>query len=159
MYANAQDDTEVQGLSDLLSIWTHDGLSPLTVVKGFSDLLHEGYIGPLNQQQKTTIHTIRLSAQTVIDSWNELVDYFHKATLKPSLSANKLTTDEFHTLRNGIIDPAITTLKTIQAQTARLLNQTDGELTTQQFESLEAVHRACFSAIQRWHDPLDYFAN
>ncbi|MDO3380073.1 hybrid sensor histidine kinase/response regulator [Geoalkalibacter halelectricus] len=52
--------TEIEEVkADFLSMLVHDLRSPLTSIRGFSDVLAQGMLGPLSDEQKSALHNIQ----------------------------------------------------------------------------------------------------
>ncbi len=69
--------------SDFVSMVSHELKTPVTVIKGYAQLLHDGIIGEVNERQKDVVGTI-------VDKTDELTNL-----ISDLLNLLKLETDEF----------------------------------------------------------------
>jgi hypothetical protein len=62
---------------DVYAIWRNEGLTPLSTIKGYVDLLLIGGLGPLQltEQQRQALDIIRQSCSQAIQCWYSLSDY------------------------------------------------------------------------------------
>ena len=59
----------------LLGMAAHDLRNPLTVIRGYSELLEDGVIGVLNEQQRQVVQHIQRSSEYMAELVNDLLDY------------------------------------------------------------------------------------
>lgn len=69
---------EVVHFNDLknkfLGIAAHDLRNPIAVIKGYADLFADGLLGPLTEDQKTSIHAINQHCGKMLDLISDLLD-------------------------------------------------------------------------------------
>jgi signal transduction histidine kinase len=103
--ANAQLYAELtaanQSKSEFVSFVAHELKNPLTSIRGFSDFLLKGVMGPLNEQQRNFVGTIRSSAERMNTMVSDLNDATKLQTnnLRIEFSAVSLHTVVEETLR------------------------------------------------------------
>jgi len=66
-----------QDKAKFISVVTHELRLPLTSIKGYSDLLRQGLVGPLNDQQANFINVIRTNADRMAVLISDLSDMSH----------------------------------------------------------------------------------
>lgn len=62
-------------LYNIWSMWSHTGLTPLGTIKGYTDLLLEGFFGELTDEQYEALTVIKRSCDKAITSWWHPSDY------------------------------------------------------------------------------------
>lgn len=97
--ANAELRRMDQVKDEFLSIMTHDLKSPLVSILGYSDMLLGGMAGPLTEQQKNFLGTVKQQAAQVQGMIDSLLDYtraeFGKLVIKQeSVDLNSLAEDQ-----------------------------------------------------------------
>ncbi|MCK4517069.1 MAG: hybrid sensor histidine kinase/response regulator, partial [Spirochaetaceae bacterium] len=84
---------ELSKLSELkdefLGIAAHDMRTPLTVIKGWSDLFLEGMLGDLNSEQSEAIESISQQVRTMLELINDLLDVTKIESGKVQLNLGK----------------------------------------------------------------------
>lgn len=62
-------------LLEWFAAWKNDGISQLTTIKGYSDILLRGLVGDLSDKQREFIEIIARSCEHAVDYWNFPSDY------------------------------------------------------------------------------------
>jgi signal transduction histidine kinase len=77
-----------------LGMAAHDLRNPLASIRGLTEFLRDGSMGPLNSEQKDLIETIHGASQSMLDLVNELLDVatIEAGELKLNLEAEDLGT-------------------------------------------------------------------
>lgn len=60
--------------SDFVNLASHQLRTPLTPIKGFSDMLRKGDVGPLSEEQKDVADKIFISAERMVQLVNDFLD-------------------------------------------------------------------------------------
>ena len=60
--------------SDFLANMSHELRTPLNAIIGFSEILRDELIGPVNDEQKECVNDIRLSGQHLLEMINDILD-------------------------------------------------------------------------------------
>jgi len=60
--------------SDFVSNVSHELRTPMTAIKGYTDLLHAGAVGPINDEQKRFLKIIKNNAERLTALINDLLD-------------------------------------------------------------------------------------
>ncbi len=68
-------DIEPSDLYDLFLIWRHEGIMPLSVIKGYAEMLLEGSVGDLTQEQRSSLEVLRRKSIEGIQYWHTLELY------------------------------------------------------------------------------------
>jgi len=153
-----EDKNTENDLSCFLPNWRQDGINPLVMVKGYSELLLDNGIGNLNNSQIEVMQKIFDLSKEAINSWHKFTDYFYlNSSDREPISPAEINPIQFKLLREKIIDPALTTLQKIGEYSDALLKEKFGILTNEQREALDIIHRYCVLATQRWDQPINYF--
>ncbi len=71
---NAQLEEASRMKSDFLASMSHELRTPLNAIIGFSELLHDGLLGPLTAEQKESVGDIRNSGQHLLSLINDILD-------------------------------------------------------------------------------------
>jgi signal transduction histidine kinase len=86
-----------QEKSKFVSVVTHELRIPMTSIKGYTDLLRQGIIGPINEQQRNFLNVIRNNVERMSALVSDLADISHietgrmKLNLKPVSLPENLT--------------------------------------------------------------------
>ncbi len=90
LYKAVQDANQAK--TRFVSVVTHELRIPMTSIKGYTDLLRQGMVGPLNDMQKNFLEVIRNNVERMSVLVSDLSDISHIETgrLKLSLSAANL---------------------------------------------------------------------
>ncbi len=143
---------------EMLIMWRHDGIHPLTFVHGYADLLLKGVLGSLTEEQCDALAAIDRCCRESIEKWHEFGDYFQLGHLdKQVLSPTEITQAGRLYLRDQIFEKALTSLCTVKSLSEDLLAEKLGTLTVEQREWINVINRRCEIAIDRWRPLLDYF--
>ncbi len=86
-----------QEKSRFVSIVTHELRTPMTSIKGFTDLLHQGAVGPLNDQQRSFLDIIRSNVDRMSALVADLSDISHIETGRLKLEPAAIKLDELVT--------------------------------------------------------------
>jgi len=75
--SSAMSDQQRPDFLDVYAIWRNHGLTPLSTIKGYADLLSIGALGPLQltEQQRQALEMIRQTCSQAIQCWYSLSDY------------------------------------------------------------------------------------
>jgi len=68
---------------EFISVASHELRTPMTVIRGFINLLVSGQLGPINSEQKSALEKVTRNTKTLIDLVNDMLDL-------AKLEANKL---------------------------------------------------------------------
>ncbi len=90
--------------SDFISNITHELFTPLTSIKGFTELIHSGDMGEINEEQKNCLETILRSSDRLSRLLKELLD-------AANLEKNQLELQFAFTSINDIISKSIMELQ------------------------------------------------
>jgi signal transduction histidine kinase len=66
-----------QSRSKFVSVVTHELRLPLTSIKGYTDLLRQGIVGPVNDQQKNFLNVVRTNVDRMSALISDLSDMSH----------------------------------------------------------------------------------
>lgn len=69
-----------QAKNKFVSVVTHELRLPLTSIKGYTDLLRQGIVGPINEQQVEFLETIRKNVERMSALISDLSDISHMET-------------------------------------------------------------------------------
>lgn len=69
-----------QARNQFVSVVTHELRLPLTAIKGYTDLLRQGAVGPVNEQQLSFLATIRSNVDRMSSLLSDLSDISHIET-------------------------------------------------------------------------------
>ena len=86
--------------SEFISVAAHEMRTPITVIKGYSDLFHDGDLGPLTVKQRQALDAID-------DSLNGLVRLTDQATRVSQIESERLILDPCPHELPGIVDSAV----------------------------------------------------
>ncbi len=75
----------------------------MTSIKGYTDLLRAGVVGPINEQQSSFLNVIRNNVERMSSLVSDLSDINHMETAASSLTLNRFHFD--------CVDDALLTLK------------------------------------------------
>jgi light-regulated signal transduction histidine kinase (bacteriophytochrome) len=70
-------DTEHPEFCEAYAVWRNNGLTPLTAINGYAELLRRGAFGSLTDPQQQAIATILLNTQQAMHHWYLGTDYLH----------------------------------------------------------------------------------
>jgi hypothetical protein len=70
-------DTEHPEFCEAYAVWRNNGLTPLTAINGYAELLRRGAFGSLTDLQQQAIATILLNTQQAMHHWYLGMDYLH----------------------------------------------------------------------------------
>ena len=81
--------TAKQDKAKFISVVTHELRLPLTSIKGYTDLLRQGLVGPVNDQQANFLNVVRTNADRMATLISDLADTSHiqsgRLKLQPKL--------------------------------------------------------------------------
>ncbi len=69
-----------QERAKFISVVTHELRLPLTSIKGYTDLLRQGIVGPVNDQQKNFLNVVRSNVERMTALISDLSDMSHLQT-------------------------------------------------------------------------------
>ena len=91
--------------SDFLANMSHELRTPLNAIIGFSEMLVDEKVGPLNPDQKEFLNDILKSAQHLLEVINDVLDLAKVATGKLELNAQSFSLKEAIAETCGIVKP------------------------------------------------------
>jgi PAS domain S-box-containing protein len=80
--------------TEFISNITHELFTPLTSIKGFAELLHDGTVGDINDQQKKSLEAILRNSDRLIRLIKELLDTAHLEKNKLGLKFGLISISE-----------------------------------------------------------------
>lgn len=83
--------TDQPGIEELFSFWRHEGLTPLSVVRGFTELFLKGAWGLLSAEQHQAMQVIYRSALQAVHRWCYPADYLRFLNGEPHFAAGHLS--------------------------------------------------------------------
>jgi PAS domain S-box-containing protein len=83
-----------QAKSDFLSAVSHELRTPLTAIMGFSEVLECHTLGPLNEQQQTSVERISDSARHLRDLINEVLTFQQLNTVQATITSSTVDAGE-----------------------------------------------------------------
>lgn len=104
-----------QARSKFVSVVTHELRTPMTSIKGYTDLLRAGVVGPINEQQQNFLNIIRSNVERMSALISDLSDINHIETGRLKLDLKPVSISE-------CIDQALLHLKPNLEGKAQVLN-------------------------------------
>jgi signal transduction histidine kinase len=93
-----------QARAKFVSVVTHELRLPLTSIKGYTDLIRQGIVGPVNDQQKNFLGIVRSNVERMTALISDLADMSHAQSGRIKLSPKTIRLEE-------IVKEALTTLQ------------------------------------------------
>lgn len=100
LYQAVQDANQAK--TKFVSVVTHELRIPMTSIKGYTDLLRAGAVGPVNEQQASFLNVIRNNVERMSVLVSDLSDISHIETGRMRLDIKKISLPDYidETLRN-----------------------------------------------------------
>ena len=141
-----------------VNAWLHDVRSPLTMIKGFSEIFSDKKTSKLNSRQQKVMREISNHAGVVFENCNEFASFFRADYLSViSLSIDDLSPNEELLLQENVIKPALASLVIVKEKIEDLLQSGQDDIPEEERESLEMMNAYCLKAIESWKELQDYF--
>lgn len=93
-----------QARAKFVSVVTHELRLPLTSIKGYTDLIAKGIVGPVTDQQKNFLGVVRANVERMTALISDLADMSHAQTGRIKLNLKRVTLQE-------ILDEVLLALK------------------------------------------------
>ena len=144
---------------ELIYFWRNEGITPLTVVKGYAELFLDGTLGTLTSEQHDAMKAIDHCCREAIVKWQDFGDYFHLGQPDEQvLSPTEVDEEGRLYLHEQIFEKAPISLHTVKEFSELLLREKLGTLTDEQQKVIEIINRWCVVAIERWRQPIAFFS-
>jgi len=107
-----------------VSVVTHELRLPLTSIKGYTDLLRQGIVGPVNDQQKNFLNVVRSNVERMTALISDLSDMSH-------LQSGRLKLQTQKTSLKTVVDQVLTVYQPRFDEKGQTFSQTGADETIQ----------------------------
>ncbi len=107
-----------------VSVVTHELRLPLTSIKGYTDLLRQGIVGPVNDQQKNFLNVVRSNVERMTALISDLSDMSH-------LQSGRLKLQTQKTSLKTVVDQVLTVYQPRFDEKSQTFSQTGTDETIQ----------------------------